>query len=72
MAGTPETIRTSDTRIRNPVLYPLSYGGTYQFGMCGIITNFFESAITLARFFNFQLMGIEIDPEPLSSIIKKE
>jgi hypothetical protein len=24
---TPETIRTSDTRIRNPVLYPLSYRG---------------------------------------------
>jgi hypothetical protein len=23
----PERIRTSDTRIRNPVLYPLSYGG---------------------------------------------
>ena len=25
--GTPETIRTFDTRIRNPVLYPLSYEG---------------------------------------------
>ncbi len=26
--GAPGTIRTCDTRIRNPVLYPLSYGGT--------------------------------------------
>ena len=25
--GAPGTIRTCDTRIRNPVLYPLSYGG---------------------------------------------
>ena len=27
LLGAPETIRTSDSRIRNPVLYPLSYGG---------------------------------------------
>ena len=25
--GAPETIRTSDTRFRKPVLYPLSYEG---------------------------------------------
>ena len=25
--GAPGMIRTCDTRIRNPVLYPLSYGG---------------------------------------------
>ena len=25
--GAPGMIRTYDTRIRNPVLYPLSYGG---------------------------------------------
>jgi hypothetical protein len=30
--GTPETIRTSDTRIRNPVLYPLSYRGVVPSG----------------------------------------
>ena len=27
-SGAPETIRTSDTRFRRAVLYPLSYGGT--------------------------------------------
>ena len=27
LLGAPETIRTSDSRIRNPVLYPLSYEG---------------------------------------------
>ena len=27
IAGAPGMIRTYDTRIRNPVLYPLSYGG---------------------------------------------
>ena len=30
MDGAPGTIRTCDTRIRNPVLYPLSYGGDVQ------------------------------------------
>jgi hypothetical protein len=29
--GAPERIRTSDTRFRKPLLYPLSYeGGTYD------------------------------------------
>ena len=28
-SGAPGMIRTCDTRIRNPVLYPLSYGGNY-------------------------------------------
>ena len=27
VSGAPGTIRTYDSRIRNPVLYPLSYGG---------------------------------------------
>ncbi len=27
ITGAPGTIRTCDSRIRNPVLYPLSYGG---------------------------------------------
>jgi hypothetical protein len=27
LGGAPGMIRTCDTRIRNPVLYPLSYGG---------------------------------------------
>ena len=27
LLGAPGTIRTYDSRIRNPVLYPLSYGG---------------------------------------------
>ena len=29
--GAPGMIRTCDTRIRNPVLYPLSYGGLMIF-----------------------------------------
>ena len=28
--GAPGMIRTCDTRIRNPVLYPLSYGGAIE------------------------------------------
>ena len=32
--GAPGTIRTCGTRIRNPVLYPLSYGGNCE---CGIL-----------------------------------
>ena len=31
--GTPGAIRTRDTRLRRPVLYPLSYGRTW-FGRC--------------------------------------
>ena len=37
--GAPGMIRTYDTRIRNPVLYPLSYGGNvkrYNLYNCGI------------------------------------
>ena len=34
LGGAPGMIRTCDTRIRNPVLYPLSYGGVVV-GMSG-------------------------------------
>jgi hypothetical protein len=30
ISGTPGKDRTCDLRIRNPSLYPLSYGGTYS------------------------------------------
>jgi hypothetical protein len=32
--GAPGMIRTCDTRIRNPVLYPLSYGGRRGMDCC--------------------------------------
>ena len=35
--GAPDWTRTSDTRIRNPLLYPfLSYGGAGKSGSCQV------------------------------------
>ena len=38
LLGAPGMIRTCDTRIRNPVLYPLSYGGNMVELQSGLFT----------------------------------
>ena len=38
LLGAPGMIRTCDTRIRNPVLYPLSYGGKMVGLQSGLFT----------------------------------
>ena len=37
--GAPGRNRTCDTRIRNPVLYPLSYGGIYVMWVWSFLNN---------------------------------
>ena len=64
MHGAPGTIRTCDTRIRNPVLYPLSYGGwpearqavpKTEITSCDTINEAFMSSIKNCRI----ILGIE-------------